>query len=43
MEEGSMDDSTAAVAAIDAKILALSGVSMELIADDPQRWTTTYR
>ena len=44
MEEGSTDNSTATVAVgIKAQILALSGVSMELIAKDLQRWTPAYK
>ena len=39
VEEGSTDDSTAsAIAAIEAQIMALSGVSMELTTKDLQRW-----
>ena len=37
-----MDDS-AVVAAIKTQILALNGVSMELNAEDLQKWTTTYK
>ena len=44
LEEGSMDDSIAAVAAtIKVQILALSGVSRELTTKDLQRWAIAYK
>ena len=44
MEEGSTDDSTASVGAmIEAQIMALSGVSVEVTAEDLQQWTKTYK
>ena len=43
-ELAALDDLiVAAKAAIKAQISALSGVNMELMAEDLQRWTTTYK
>ena len=44
MEEGSTDDQTAeASVAIKGQISELSGVSMKLTTEDPQKWTTAYK
>ena len=44
VDESSTDNSTAlAMAAIEAQGKALSGVSVELIAEDLQQWTKSYK
>ena len=44
MEEGSKDNSTASIAIVlEAQIMALSGVSMELVVEDLQQWTKAYK
>ena len=44
LEEGSTDDSmAAAVAVIKTQISTLSEVSVQLTAEDLQKWTTTYK
>ena len=42
LEEGSTDNSAAATAMIERHVSALSGVSMEMTAEDLQKWTTAY-
>ena len=43
MEEGSTDDTVIAIAMIERHVLALSGVSIEMIVEGLQKWTTTYK
>ena len=43
LEEDSTDDSEAAVAVIERHVLARNGVHIEMIAEDLQRCTTTYK
>ena len=44
LDEGSTNDSIATTAAaIEKHVSALSGVSIELTAEDLQKWTTAYK
>ena len=43
LEEGSTDDSAIIAVAIKTQISALSGVDVELTAEDLQKWTTIYK
>ena len=44
MDESSTDNSMALiVAAIEAQVTALSGMSVELIAEDLQKWMMAYK
>ena len=38
-----MDDPVATVAAIEVQVSTLSGFSVELIEEDLQKWTKTYK
>ena len=43
VEEGSIGDTAAVVAMIERHVSALSGMSIEMIAEDLLGWTTTYK
>ena len=41
--QDSMDDPMATAAAVEAHVSALSGISVELTAEDLQTWTKAYK
>ena len=43
LEEGSADGAITATAMIERHVSALSGVSIEMTAEDLQKWTTAYK
>ena len=43
LKEGSMDDSATATMTIEARISALSRLSVELTTEDLQQWTKAYK